>query len=391
METHNEKLDEGKEEAFARAKAAGLRLKPDSSTIQRLNFSPDLNEQDFRLIELPKNLLESLQEGERLTIRGSENEDAVLCTRSSSYEIKMVDVSNTMLIAPSVVTRSDLSEADSLQKREILAAVKSYYELRPCLPRLEKLAKMLMASAYAGPDSDRGKGYLEEDLLREVQASEDELREGLYKLNAFYREARWRILDGSYEEKVMTSILGLLDEKNWSYMSVPADGVYAELEEGYPQFVLEHCLNCYGRQKENDSNLYCFDEVKVCQFFGEYLLKVAGKFSYEDFTSSWQQSVPRGMTTHIEQLRGLAMWELAAQPPVIWYFPARNLPRNAAERFAELFKARPKWTLADIEPYISDLAMGSQSINALLLKYARSSTDSQGQRLYNSKGPVQRK
>eukprot|EP00118_Oscarella_pearsei_P017614 m.175917 g.175917 ORF g.175917 m.175917 type:complete len:363 (+) comp39135_c0_seq7:168-1256(+) len=362
METHNEKLDEGKEEAFARAKAAGLRLKPDSSTIQRLNFSPDLNEQDFRLIELPKNLLESLQEGERLTIRGSENEDAVLCTRSSSYEIKM-----------------------------ILAAVKSYYELRPCLPRLEKLAKMLMASAYAGPDSDRGKGYLEEDLLREVQASEDELREGLYKLNAFYREARWRILDGSYEEKVMTSILGLLDEKNWSYMSVPADGVYAELEEGYPQFVLEHCLNCYGRQKENDSNLYCFDEVKVCQFFGEYLLKVAGKFSYEDFTSSWQQSVPRGMTTHIEQLRGLAMWELAAQPPVIWYFPARNLPRNAAERFAELFKARPKWTLADIEPYISDLAMGSQSINALLLKYARSSTDSQGQRLYNSKGPVQRK
>ena len=31
-------------------------------------------------------------------------------------------------------------------------------------------------------------------------------------------------------------------------------------------------------------------------------------------------------------LEGLALWDLDARPPVIWHFPARDLPEDSTER-----------------------------------------------------------
>ncbi|XP_065843264.1 sister chromatid cohesion protein DCC1-like isoform X5 [Oscarella lobularis] len=365
-----------------RAKAAGLKA---THSIQRLEFSSTLNERDYRLVEIPENLIESLRDGEHFAIRGDPSEDAVLCTRSQSYEIKVVDVSNTMLLAPSLGSEGDVA------KGEIPGVANCYYELKRCQPRLEKLDRILKDCAYKGPDEEKAstnKGYLVEELLREVQASEDEVELGLRQRNAFCVNLRWRVLDDGYEERVVMAILGLIDDKQWSYAHLRVSEVYAELAGDYPPFVLKHCLDCYGFQKNEDPDFYSLNELKVCQFYGEYLLKAAGKFSYEDFMNSWQQSVPSGMTTDISQLKGLALWDLDAQPPVIWHYAARDLPRNATQRFATLFKTKPKWRLEDLEPYISDLASDKQSMNALLLKYARTSTDNRGGKLYNSKRPL---
>ncbi|XP_065843261.1 sister chromatid cohesion protein DCC1-like isoform X2 [Oscarella lobularis] len=385
-----------------RAKAAGLKA---THSIQRLEFSSTLNERDYRLVEIPENLIESLRDGEHFAIRGDPSEDAVLCTRSQSYEIKVVDVSNTMLLAPSLGSEGDVAkgEVDPLfvpflpsPRRAFLSAkipgvANCYYELKRCQPRLEKLDRILKDCAYKGPDEEKAstnKGYLVEELLREVQASEDEVELGLRQRNAFCVNLRWRVLDDGYEERVVMAILGLIDDKQWSYAHLRVSEVYAELAGDYPPFVLKHCLDCYGFQKNEDPDFYSLNELKVCQFYGEYLLKAAGKFSYEDFMNSWQQSVPSGMTTDISQLKGLALWDLDAQPPVIWHYAARDLPRNATQRFATLFKTKPKWRLEDLEPYISDLASDKQSMNALLLKYARTSTDNRGGKLYNSKRPL---
>lgn len=133
---------------------------------------------------------------------------------------------------------------------------------------------------------------------------------------------------------------------------------------------------------------YRLSEDKICRFYAEYLLRQAGRFNYHEFMDSWQQSVPEGMTTKSEHLAGIALKDMRSLPPVIWHFPASELPDDPALRFMKLFKVQCKWTFDEIQPYIRDLEAPGQSLNALLMKFARSSTDVTGVKVYNSKKPT---
>lgn len=130
-------------------------------------------------------------------------------------------------------------------------------------------------------------------------------------------------------------------------------------------------------------------EDKVCIFYAEYLLRNGKKFNYKDFMTNWQQAVPVGMVTSLEHLKGIALTDTQSFPPVISYFPSEDLPHDVAARFNKLFRVREKWMQEDIMPFIKDLETPSVSAEALLLKYARVSTDSRsGQKMYNSKRPL---
>ncbi len=56
-------------------------------------------------------------------------------------------------------------------------------------------------------------------------------------------------------------------------------------------------------------------------------------------------------------LQGLALTDLYATPPLIWYFPASDLPPEPLPRFTELFRVREKWSYDDIEPYIRSVCI----------------------------------
>lgn len=49
--------------------------------------------------------------------------------------------------------------------------------------------------------------------------------------------------------------------------------------------------------------MYALDEDKVCRATAQLLLQNAVKFNLSEFQEVWQQSVPDGMTTRLDQLR----------------------------------------------------------------------------------------
>ena len=63
----------------------------------------------------------------------------------------------------------------------------------------------------------------------------------------------------------------------------------------------------------------------------------------------------------------------AATPALLRAFPVAGLPRDPAARFAALFRERPRWEWAALEPYTAGLQGPGQTAEALLLKYARAS------------------
>lgn len=405
-------------EVESAATAAGL-VRGKGPT-QLLHFSSCLNAEDIRLLELPPDVLAALREGDRVVVRGDRSEEAVLCTGNRTYEVKMADTSNTLLIVPDLTVPSDpdfqcSDEGTVLHRsREVSACLSAYLELRPCPPKTSKLKQLLSQCPYRGEEfeakSDPRDEYSEasdprrvgskenstekarkkngpnrytfEELLDCVRASEGELVQALDRLEACLIDGHWCLLELDYRDRVFQFVLTLLEELDLNHRHVPLDLVCSKLEELEPRFAIEHCLRCYGNktQSDDEGTVYELSEERVCQFFAELLLRPAGKFNYHEFMESWRQSVPDGMTTNLSQLEGLALADRNCMPPVIWHFPVSELPQDPLSRFNKLFNVREKWTHSEILPYIQDLETPGQSLNALLLKHARVSTNAQGQR-----------
>ncbi|XP_072884212.1 sister chromatid cohesion protein DCC1 isoform X2 [Hemitrygon akajei] len=280
-----------------------------------------------------------------------------------------------------------------LEWLSIFGFAKSYWELKRSRPKLKKLKKLLMENPYNGPSGENGRNleypkYTTAELLERIQASEQELMRQLQLLRACRIEGYWRILELDYEIKLLNHVTQLVDSESWSFSKIPLSICLQELELLEPREMIEHCLNCYGKPYTNEGEVfYALNEDEVCKSVALMLLQNAVKFNLSEFEEVWQQSVPEGMSTRLDQLKGVALVDRNSRPQVIFQLHVEDLPESIQDRFNSLFNIREKWTEDDIAPYIQGLCGEKQTIGSLLTKHARSSVQN-GVKVYSSRRPV---
>ncbi|XP_028919879.1 sister chromatid cohesion protein DCC1 isoform X2 [Ornithorhynchus anatinus] len=358
--------------------------------------APRPGPRELCLLQLPPDLCPLLEAGHSLVIRGDKDEQAVICSKERTYDLKIADTSNTLLIIPGCKTPEQLSATEApgdVIHTQIFGFSNNYWELRHCRPKLKKLKKLLMENPYEGPVSQKEKEsnlpkYTTEDFFDQVQASEEEILAQLQVLNACKIEGYWRILEFDYEMKLLNHVTQLVDSESWPFNKVPLRTCLAELGPLEPEEMIQHCLECYGKKYTAEGEVYFELNVdKICRATAQMLLRNAVKFNLAEFQEVWQQSVPEGMTTHLDQLKGLALTDRNSRPETVFLLKVDDLPEGNQERFNSLFTLREKWTEEDIAPYILDLCAEKQSIGALLTKYSRSSMQN-GVKVYNSRRPI---
>ncbi|KAM9723949.1 sister chromatid cohesion protein DCC1 [Menidia menidia] len=383
------------EEVQATLQIAKLKEEDLHPTIHCLSFGENVSSADYCLMELDSTLCKHIEAGQSLVIRGDKDERAVLCSGDKTYDLKIADTSNMLLFVPECRTPDQLSAQDSshVVHTKIWGFCNSYWELRKQRPKLKKLKKLLMENPYDGPalagqEENTENRYTWEDLLERIQASEEELKTNLEMIHACQIDSYWRVLDFDYEMKLLGHVTQLVDSESWPFNKVPLQTSLEELAPLEPMQMIEHCLNCYGkRYSEKDEVYYALCEDKVCRGIALMLLHNAVKFNLREFQEVWQQSVPEGMSTRLEQLKGVALVDRTSRPETISLLQVDDLPEDTVERFNLLFSLREKWTEDDITPYIQDLCGEKQTTGALLTKYARSSMQS-GIKVFNSRRPV---
>ncbi|XP_008430489.1 sister chromatid cohesion protein DCC1 [Poecilia reticulata] len=384
------------EEVQATLEIAKLKEEDLLSTVHCLSFGDNVSSSDYCLMELDETLCKLIEAGESLVIRGDKDERAVLCSSDKTYDLKIADTSNLLLLVPGCRTPDQLSDdQDSIHVEhiQIWGFCNSYWELRKQRPKLKKLKKLLMENPYEGPairgqEENTENRYTMEDLLERIQASEEELKTHLETIHACQIDGYWRVLDFDYEMKLLGHVAQLVDSESWSFNKVPLHTSLEELTPLEPREMIEHCLNCYGkRYAESGEVFYALNEDSVCRGLALMLLQNAVKFNLKEFQDVWQQSVPEGMSTRLEQLKGVALVDRTSRPETIGLLRVEDLPEDTVERFNHLFSLREKWTEDDITPYIQDLCGEKQTTGALLTKYARSSMQN-GVKVFNSRRPV---
>ncbi|CAM4496446.1 unnamed protein product [Lepidochelys olivacea] len=361
-----------------------------------LSFSPRASAGECCLLQLEPGLCAELEAGRSLVIRGDKDEQAVLCSKDKTYDMKIADTSNMLLFIPGCKTPEQLlvdQASCNVIHTQIAGFSNNYWELRKCRPKLKKLKKLLMENPYEGPDSEREKAltdskYTMEDLLDRIQASEEEILHQLQVINACKIEGYWRVLEFDYEMKLLNHVTQLIDSESWSFSKVPLSICLQELGSLEPKEMIQHILLSYGMKYTDEDEVYFeMNADKICTATAQMLLQNAVKFNLSEFQEVWQQSVPEGLTTRLDQLKGLALLDRNSRPETIFLLKVEDLPEDNQERFNRLFTIREKWTEADITPYIQDLCAEKQTVGALLTKYARSSMQN-GIKVYNSRRPI---
>ncbi|CAK1543583.1 unnamed protein product [Leptosia nina] len=380
---------------------------------------------NLRLMKLDSYLLKYIEDGKQLVFKGDPDENVVLCTDNKTYDVKEAETSNSLLLVPdllfaastgldmTIANHSMEGDSDSSFERSNTSLNKStdsddgrpprtvvhkdiantfftYYELKPCKPRLLKLSRLLESVKFQGLELeykiDKSKLLNYDAIYDLVQASHSELDCELRKIQAINIDGYYRLLDFDYEFRVLSYMLDLIEENSWPLDRISKELTMDSLKDLAPTCIIEALFGFYTVETINEDGVQYFQykEDKVCRFLARVLLKSAGRFNLAEFMQAWRDSVPEGMTTNESQLIGIAIVDKTTTPQVIWGFSESDLPEDINERFRVLFHTKPKWTVAEITPYIQSYATEKLNVNALLTKHARASTQN-GVRVFSAK------
>ncbi|BFZ59591.1 Ctf8p and Ctf18p associating protein [Saitoella coloradoensis] len=320
--------------------------------------------QSLRLLELPPALLQLLDSPSppKLTIKSSKDGlSTVLTTPSRSFLLKSVSQSNSLLIF-----RPDNQGLTNV------ASIGSYLEAVPSEAKVD----LSLVSEYDG-ESDPSPADMfltKEEVQRRTPASDAEFEKACQEALCVTIDGALRRLAPSYIDRLLELIITTIVAEGMALDSVALPILLASIgeDEENPD-AIETVLAHFSSSTDNT---FALSPSRVCTYLGTRLLASRANFptdkkwSLTSFISAWRSAVPHEFATEckMEFLKGEY---ISVTNTMIEWFPVGRLPTEPAARFMELFLAKPKWELGEIQPYIQDLAATSTKVDALLLQHAR--------------------
>eukprot|EP00298_Acanthocystis_sp_HF-20_P026395 c4043_g1_i1.p1 GENE.c4043_g1_i1~~c4043_g1_i1.p1 ORF type:complete len:242 (+),score=76.53 c4043_g1_i1:49-726(+) len=216
-------------------------------------FARDFSDQEFKVFEVTEEILNEIKtDGNKIAIRGEDEDGAVFCTAKETFEIQLVETSNCCLL---------LNPDKNLSQEQpfiIEGKFHNIYELVPTKPRISKLANLLHKNSYKGPEETQSlvTPLTYEHLLSVIQASQAQLDEALESLDVLSIDGNFRTIDSSYGCEVLDLILSACIENDWSLESVPEAGCASHLSAMFPEYVTRAVLYSHSAEPMRCIGLY---------------------------------------------------------------------------------------------------------------------------------------
>ncbi|KAL1521285.1 hypothetical protein AB1Y20_020954 [Prymnesium parvum] len=384
-----------------------------------IQFDKGFEDASYKLFELDDDVLQELtQSGGSLHIKGAPEDEALLCTSTNTFVLRLAESSNNMLLLPTQVPRDAPSDAADAEPLLAVAQVMSHFELKKAAPRTARLRPMLAAFPWVAEEQREESGDCEEgtvedegaaedeggegrrgedagrraakrarrggrpryeELQHGVQCSEAELRVALQRARALEIDGEWAVLEAQYERDVTECILSLLVEREWAHASLPVAECEQLCLEQFPDFsaiAVRHCLRSLSTaasapwdewQQALEASTLQLDAGAVCRFRASVLLVQIEAWPEADFMEAWRDGVPAPMLPERKQLDGLAV----AMDGQVQSLPLEVLPTSPSARFAALFLVKRQWRLDELVPYVDEFVPPGESHEKFVLVFAR--------------------
>lgn len=176
----------------------------------------------------------------------------------------------------------------------------------------------------------------------------------------------------------MSLMLAVISENSWQLNEIDRNETVTALNGIAPDCIIAGLFDLYATKVSDHPEKYQYNENMVCHIIAQYILQQGSKFHVGDFMNSWQDALPEGMTANVRRkilfcrvntvrrnfqlnfffglqekyLRGIGIVDKDATPPCVRALTEINLSTKLMDRLKVLFKAKVRWTLEEIEPYI---------------------------------------
>lgn len=392
----------------------------------------------FKLLELDPEMLEELENGDELVFKGALHEKVVLCTRNKTFgrishfeidrknnyrnlisDVRNAEQSNSLLVIPDLLSAQATSNSPlkipvngtinksldrsmeddenestetpvaehEVQHKNILNIFYDYFECRQINPRVKKVQDLLHLTLYSGPENehgiDRKSLFTRRQLFDTAQCSSGEFEELLIKIRCIKIDGFMRILDYTYEYRVVTMMLSLIAENSWELNQIDREVTIAALNGIIPDEITQAMFDFYT-EKVFETGKNRFNENLVCRIIAQNVLQEGLKFHIDEFLETCQSALPEGLEMKEDYLAGIGVIDRDSQQPSVRGLFEENMPTTLSERLKVLFKAKERWTLQQIAPYIELFTTPKLTITSLLAKHVRSVNEN-GTRFYVAK------
>ncbi|KAK8858758.1 hypothetical protein IAR55_002987 [Kwoniella newhampshirensis] len=406
------------------ARNVTLRFPPSTSTDSRdlrEDDGEDEVEETYQLLELPPEILKQVEglKGDHdifpLTIKGRPSDDATLCTPQTTFLLRTVGISNSLLVcrtpfssfasssSSAVTTTSGSASSSTLEVRDVCHQI---LECVPVAPNLERIRTVLRDSAWQGLGSNavalgkrkrgdgkrkgkEGKRWTRAMLGSVVQASEGELERGLRERCVVEVDGRMLLLPPALLKELLTILLSLLTiHSTTSATTCPTAPIIESLEEDHdlPPPLTREVLNLFGVV---EGEQWEADVKGIVREVGRGLLvALKGDKKRDDFLEEWKGEVGESWAEVVDLTLLEGEYLLNPAPPsafnsaspVLTHFPSSSLSLQPAIRFADLFLTRPRWRPDEMAPFLKGLTRESDNKerDKLVAKFVRVVKEKEG-------------
>lgn len=272
----------------------------------------------------------------------------------------------------------ELAEEHDVENKQILQIFYEYMEVRQIQPKTKKIQDLMKLTLYSGPENedyiDKRSLFTLAQLFDTAQSSNGEFASLLRNLRCITLNGYVRILESTYEYRVLNLMLNLISENDWKLDEIDRQMTIESLDGIVPDVIVNGVFDYYTTAVEG-TDKFEYSERMVCRNIATSILQEGLKFHVNEFLETCQSALPDGMTVTEEHLAGICLFDNDAKPPSVRGLLEENLPVVLFDRLKELFKIKEKWQLAQISPYIEPFSTKQLPVTTILAKHVRATTE----------------
>uniref|UniRef100_A0A8R1HK61 Sister chromatid cohesion protein DCC1 n=1 Tax=Caenorhabditis japonica TaxID=281687 RepID=A0A8R1HK61_CAEJA len=352
-------------------------------------YSATSSSSDFMLLSVDESVIDAFHVDQSLTIRGETTDDAVLCTETATFPIKMIESSSSMLLMHRVLEPPESpTEEPNFEVKMIDGKCFSTAELCPPLDVLNigRLKDLLREQELRWDWKDREveekvKGYRLEELLDTVQMSRAEVKTALKDLPVVkFPSGKYRFLSHKFRGEMLGRIVEKIDDEAISIGELTFTRLRANLPENVPDDVIRWFLN--SRCDTSSEGQFTLPTHNLIRDLAVVILFGTQKMPLQNFRELLFKILPFGVADDANSLEtileGVADISDAPFGKLISYLAPEDLPDTCKERMLYLFEHRKLWSMENLRPYFGDLYKSKVAFDKYVVQncdYALSETN----------------
>ena len=361
---------------------------------------PGFERARVELLEIDADLIDHVVGADgTIAFKGLADDVAVVCSSDKTYAVTRVETSNEMLLVGPPIDETEAAmeaaaPANGRRRATARARATSHLDLTEIAPRLGRLREMMSGCAFTGEagvegmETDdaasggvAGDGYAFEDVDARVQASATEITRCLEdELVAIEIDGKWRGVDPEYRLHALSMLAVSASGNGWALDALPeAEVTRAMTSDGFIPEMAMNTLRAFATPNDDGAS-WALDEERVCRALAERVLRDGvglKNWRLVDMMETWRNKLSEiglgAVEVREEYLAGLALIERPekATEAFVQTFIAKDLPTEPQDRFKALWALKPRWSMAELEPYLKGQARPGQTIESQLLKHCR--------------------